>query len=233
MSNSIAVLFALDLGATIFQVNLINTVRSTMAIFLLIPFGILSDRFGRKPMIIYPRVIQFFGTLIPVFARNPTHLIMASIVGGFAGGSYFPVLLSMIADISDEEERREGISTLFLFSSIGMVVGPSFTAFLLLFPQITLRSIYQISAVAQFGVLIYLALVLKETKPSEKHTKIELVPQIKQLMSQTSFQGLLVVALLYNLYHSIFRNYAPIYGRVDLGLSDSQVVSFNTYRNFC
>ena len=203
-----------------------------MAIFLLIPFGILSDRFGRKPMIIYPRVIQFFGTLIPVFARNPTHLIMASIVGGFAGGSYFPVLLSMIADISDEEERREGISTLFLFSSIGMVVGPSFTAFLLLFPQITLRSIYQISAVAQFGVLIYLALVLKETKPSEKHTKIELVPQIKQLMSQTSFQGLLVVALLYNLYHSIFRNYAPIYGRVDLGLSDSQVVSFNTYRNF-
>jgi MFS family permease len=231
MSNSIAILFALDLGATIFQVNLINTVRSTMAILLLVPFGILSDRYGRKPMILYPRAIMFIGILIRVFARTPNHLIIASVVGGFAGGSYFPTLLSMIADISSEEEKREGISTLFLFSSIGMVVGPSLAAFLLLFPQITLRNIYQISAIAQFGALFYLASVIRETNPPEKQEKIEFLPQIKQLISQTSIQGLLVVAFLYSLYHSIFRTYAPIYGRLYLGLSDAEVASFNTYRN--
>ena len=52
MGNAIAVIFALDLGATIFQVNLINSVSSTMSILFLIPVGILSDRYGRKPMII-------------------------------------------------------------------------------------------------------------------------------------------------------------------------------------
>ena len=71
MSNSIAILYALDLGASILQVNLISTVRSTMAILLLIPFGILSDRYGRKPMILYPRAIMFIGTLIRVFAKSP------------------------------------------------------------------------------------------------------------------------------------------------------------------
>lgn len=231
MTGSIAILFALDLGATILQVNLINTMRSTMAIFLLVPFGILSDRFGRKPMILYPRAIMFFGTLIRVFARNPTHLIIASMVGGFAGGSYFPVLLSMIADIANEEEKREGISNLFVFSSIGMVVGPSLTAYLLLFNQITFRTIYQISAITEILILFYLSLVIKETKPPEKHAKIEFLPQIKQLFGQTSFQGLLVVAPLYMLYHSILRTYVPIYGRVSLNLTDSQIVSLNTYQN--
>jgi MFS family permease len=232
LSRSIAILFALDLGASIFQVNLITTVRSTMAILLLVPFGVLSDRYGRKPMILYPRAIMFIGTLIRVFARTPNHLIMASVVGGFSGGSYFPVLLSMIADISTEEEKRESISTLFLFSSIGMVIGPSIAAFLLLFPQITLRNIYQISAVAQFGSLFYLAYVIRETNPPEKEESVEFLPQIKELIGQTNLQGLLVVAFLFSLYHAIFRTYAPIYGRLSLGLTDAEVASFNSYRNF-
>ncbi len=231
MSNSIAILFALDLGASILQVNLISTVRSTMAILLLIPFGILSDRYGRKPMILYPRAIMFIGTLIRVYARTPSHLIIASIVGGFSGGGYFPILLSMIADISNEEEQREGISTLFLFSSVGMVVGPSLAAFLLINPQITMRNIYQITAIAELGALFYLALIIKETNPTEAKEKIEFLPQIKQLIGKTSFQGLFVVALLYSFYHSIFRTYAPIYGRLNLGLSDAQIASFSTYRN--
>jgi MFS family permease len=232
MSNSIAILFALDLGANIFQVNLINTMQSTMSILLLVPFGILSDRYGRKPMILYPRAIIIVGTVMRAFATNPNHLIIASLVGGFAGGSYFPVLLSMIADISKEEERQECISTLFLFSSIGMVLGPLLAAFLLLLPQITLRSIYQITAIAQLFVLLYLAIVIRETKPPlERQEKKEALTYIKQLISQTSFQDLLIVAFLYNFYHSIFRTYAPIYGRLNLNLTNAEIVSLDTYRN--
>jgi MFS family permease len=202
-----------------------------MAILLLIPFGILSDRYGRKPMILYPRAIMFIGTLIRVFARTPYHLIIAAIVGGFAGGSYFPILLSMIADISNEEEQREGISTLFLFSSIGMVVGPSLAAFLLLFPQITMRNIYQITAISQLGALFYLVMVIRETNPPIGQKETEFIPQIKELINKTSFQGLLFVAFLYSFYHSIFRTYTPIYGRLNLGLSDAEVASFNSIRN--
>jgi len=232
LSNSIAILFALDLGANIFQVNLIDTVRSTMSILLLVPFGALSDRYGRRPMIVYPRVIMFVGTLIRAFATDPNHLILASFVGGFAGGSYFPVLLSMIADIAEPEERQEAISTLFLFSSIGMVSGPLIATFLLKQPQITLRHIYQITAIAEIGVLIYLAILIRETKPqTEKSGKSESFPHIKKLIRETSFQDLIIMAFLYNFYHSIFRTYIPIYGRVNLNLTDAEVASFNLYRN--
>jgi MFS family permease len=137
----------------------------------------------------------------------------------------------MIADISNEDEQREGISTLFVFSSIGMVVGPSLAAFLLMFPEITMRNIYQITAVGELGALLYLAMIIKETNPSAGRKKTELLPQIKGLMSETSFQGLIFVAFLYSFYHSIFQTYAPIYGRVNLGLTDAQIASFSTYRN--
>jgi MFS family permease len=203
-----------------------------MSILLLIPFGILSDRYGRKPMIVYPRAIMLIGTLIRAFATHPNHLIIASLVGGFAGGSYFPILLSMIADISTPEERQESISTLFLFSSFGMVIGPTLSAFLLLFPQITLRSMYQLTAIGEIGVLIYLAKIIKETKPpAESEDETKPLPQIRELISQPKFQGLLIVVFLYSLFHSIFRTYTPIYGRLNLNLSDAQVVSFATYRN--
>jgi MFS family permease len=175
---------------------------------------------------------MLIGTLVRVFATHPNHLIMASLVGGFAGASYFPILLSMIADISTVEERQESISTLFLFSSFGMVIGPTISAFLLLLPQITLRSMYQISAIGEIVALIYLAIMIKETKTMVKtQEKIKPLSQIRQFLQQPRFQGLIIVVFLYGLYFSIFRTYTPIYGRLNLNLTDAEVVSFNTYRN--
>ena len=95
MTQSIAVLYVFELGGSISEVNLISTIRSAMGILLIVPFGILSDRFGRKPMVLYPRLIQFVGVIIYAFATHPNHLLIASLVGGFAGGAFFPVLLSL------------------------------------------------------------------------------------------------------------------------------------------
>ena len=100
MTWAISVLYALDLGASILQVNLITTIRSAMSILLLVPFGILSDRFGRRPMLLFPRIIVLIGLLIRTFATHPNHLLLAAFVGGFAGGGFFPVLLSMAADVA-------------------------------------------------------------------------------------------------------------------------------------
>jgi len=133
MTWSVSVLYALDLGADILQINLISTIRSTMGILLLVPFGILSDRFGRRPMVIYSRIMITFGTFIRMLAIEPNHLLFASFIGGFAGGGFFPILLSMIGDIATSKEQREAISTLYLFSSFGMLGGPIITSVLLSF----------------------------------------------------------------------------------------------------
>jgi len=231
MNQAISILFALELGADVLQINLITTIRSTMSIFLLIPFGILSDRFGRRPMVIYPRALMWLGTMVRAFATDPNHLLIASLVGGFSGGSYFPVLLSMIADMAEPEEQQESISILFLFSSIGMVFGPLITTLLLSFPQITLRNIYQISAIAEFSVLIYLATQIRETKLTTSFEQRGTIDSILDLLHKPNFQGLIAMVFMFFFSRSIIQTYLPIYASVDLKLSNAEVASFAFYRN--
>ena len=232
MSFGISVIYALDMGADILQINLITTIRSTMSILLLVPFGILSDRFGRKPMLLYPRFIMWFGTLIRAFASEPNHLLIASFVGGFSGGNYMPILLSMIADIAEPEEQHESITILFFFSSIGMVVGPLITTLLLNLPQITLRNIYQITAIAQIIIIAYLATQIRETNPMiSSDGKEGYRASIMGFVRQSGLKYILGMIFLYFFSRSIIQTYIPIYARIDLNLSDIEVSSLSFYRN--
>lgn len=229
---SISIIYALELGADILQVNIITTIRSTMGILLLVPFGILSDRLGRRPMILYSRGILFVGTMFRAFATEPNHLIIASFIGGFAGGGFFPVLLSMISDVAEQEELQEAISTLYFFSSIGMVIGPIITSLLLTLSQITLRNIFQIATVAQVALFLYLVTQIKETKyPSTEKVKTKSSTFVSDLLRQTNFQSLLLMASFYFFSRSIINTYIPIYARVQLNLSEAEVASFSISRN--
>jgi MFS family permease len=68
LAGAIGILYALELNADILQINLITTVGMIMGISLEIPFGMLPDRLGRKPMLIWSRTIIIAGTLIRLLA---------------------------------------------------------------------------------------------------------------------------------------------------------------------
>ena len=233
MTWSISVLYALDLGASILQVNLITTIWSTMGIVLQVPFGILSDRLGRKPMLLYPTFVGFMGSLIRALATDPSHLLLAAFVGGTAGGGFFPVLLSMIADVtSTREEQKKAIGTLYLFSSIGMLLGPVLCTILLSLPGIGLRNIYQLDAVAQAIVTVYIFVMVKEThSPVAKGEKTSYTANIRDLVRVKDYQRLLAMASLYFFFFSSMGTYIPIYSRQNLGLSDAEIASFSTFRS--
>ncbi len=232
MVGAIGVLYALELGADILQVNLITTISGAMGIFMMVPFGFLSDRFGRKPMLIIPRIIMLAGTLIQVLATQSDHLILASFIAGFTGGGFWPILASMVTDMVKREKAQEAISTLYLFSSFGMLLGPVLGSYLLTFSEIGLRNIYQLHLVVQAVVLLYMATKIKETHPKEdKGRGSDAVKQVKSLLTRRSFQTLLVIAALFFFYNSIINTYTPILGRQTLGLSDSEISSLSGYRN--
>jgi MFS family permease len=232
MTGAIAILFILDLGGTIFDINLITTISSAMGILLIVPFGMLSDRLGRRPTVLYPRIIMLIGTLIYAIATTPSHLIIASIIGGFAGGSFFPVLLSMIGDVAKPEERQEAISTFYLFSSIGMFIGPVITSALLTMPQITMRTIYQIVTIVQVGFTIYLITQIKETQSQQvKSEKIEYKEVILQLLKERTFLSIIFMSFLYMFFNSILSTYIPIYATLILKLSTAEIAFISTFRS--
>ena len=232
MTGSIDILYSLDLGANVFQVNLINTIQRTMSILFLVPFGFLSDRFGRKPMLLLSRSLIIVGTIIRVVASNPDHLIIAAFTGGFAGGGFFPLILSMLADVAEPDELHEAISTMYIFSSIGMLIGPTISSSLLTLPQVSLRNLYQINAILQLGLLVYIVAQIGETRPeSSNNEKGNLSVHLSELMHQRNFQNLLVLGCLYFFSMAIINTYIPIFARMDLNLTDSEIASFSIFRS--
>lgn len=229
MTWAIAVLYALDLKATLLQVNLITAIWGTMGIFLQVPFGILSDRFGRKRMLLIPQTMMLLGTTMRALATDPNQLIVASVVGGFAGGTFFPILLSMVGDITSAEERGEAIGTFFFFSSVGMLLGPTVASLILTLPFVQLRTIYQIDSVFQTLVLLYIVLTVKEPEKASVMTGYR--GSIAQLLREGGMIAATVMAALYFLYSAIMNNYVPIYARTVVGLSDPMIASFSSYRN--
>lgn len=230
MTWAIAVNYADSLNATLLQINLITTIWATMGIFLQVPFGILSDRFGRKRMLLIPQVMTLLGTVMRAFATDANQLIVASVVGGFAGGSFFPILLSIVGDVtSTADERSRGIALFFTFSSIGMLIGPTAASLILTLPFAEMRNIYQIDSMFQIFVVAYIALRLKETKGNVVHTSFR--GNVAQLLRERGMLAIIVMAALYFLHSSIMNNYIPIYAEKEVGLPVSLIASFSSYRS--
>ena len=232
-SGAIGIIYVLELGGGVFEVNLIGLISSIIGLILLVPFGIISDRFGRRKMLLYSGSISLLGIVIRAFATEPTHLLFAALVNGLAGlWGGFPLFLSMVNDLAKPNEQKKAINTFYFFSSIGMLTGPFICSVLLTQPQISLRNLYQIFSVIKLGELIYFATQIKETKHKNiRSEKIEYRTIVSDLLHQTNFQSIISMAFLFFFFYSIMTTYIPIYARIELNLSNAQVASFTTFRS--
>lgn len=231
--GTISILYALELGANILQINLITNISGTMAIFLEIPFGILSDRLGRKRMLLYSNILLIMGSVLRIFATEPNLLIFAAMFGG-ASGEFFPIMQSMIADITERNanSRQEAMSIMFLFSSIGMLLAPIVTSFILTLPQLGLRNICQIILMLQAAFIIYVTIQLSETKPKVSESSRDSYRlHVVDLLRRKSFQAIIVVGALNWFFRQTLLTYVKIYAKVDLNLSNAEVASVDIFSN--
>ncbi|MDC0596355.1 MFS transporter [Candidatus Pseudothioglobus singularis] len=130
----------------------------TQAIFQ-IPFGYLSDRFGRKPILLVGLLVFLLGSIM---AANTSNIIIVVIGRAFqGGGAISAVLMAFLADSVSEENRAKANAF------VGFQIGVAFMLSLLIGPIISSRvglsGLFWVIALLSF-IAMLIVLSLKQNK---------------------------------------------------------------------
>ena len=90
-----------------------------------IPFGKLSDRIGRKPVIIMGLILYAVGTLVFPFAQTWIHLVLFRVIQGMGGGMFWPAGTALITDSVPSGQRGRALGFFHAWVMLGLVFGPA------------------------------------------------------------------------------------------------------------
>jgi len=114
---------AKSFGATPFMVGLLMSVYSLMQFIFSPVWGQLSDRFGRRPIILMSLLGAGFAHLSFAFAQSLTGLMLARALAGLFGGN-ISTAMAYIADITEEKNRSKGMALVGAAFGLGFILGP-------------------------------------------------------------------------------------------------------------
>ncbi|WP_349254213.1 MFS transporter [Paenibacillus sp. RC67] len=86
--------------------------------------GNLSDKYGRKPMIIVGLFLFALSNLIAALASDLSLLFVSRLIGGIGSAALVPSIMAYVADITTNEQRGKAMSLLGTSMTSGFIIGP-------------------------------------------------------------------------------------------------------------
>lgn len=115
---------ALELGANEFETGLVFGLYALVGVVLVIPLGLLADRFGRRILIYIGLGALAIGSLGFAQATSLSMLYVTRLVQGIGGNAIWVGCLSMQGDLSSREGMARSLSWLTAAWSLGFMMGP-------------------------------------------------------------------------------------------------------------
>ncbi|WP_059036011.1 MFS transporter [Gordonia desulfuricans] len=114
---------AIDLNADTGQMTWIADGYTLALAAMLLPAGAIGDRFGRRELLIAGLVVFAIGSLVAIWAVDPTQLIITRIIAGIGAAFIMPTTLSLITSGVPEDKRSLGISIWAAIAGAGAIAG--------------------------------------------------------------------------------------------------------------
>ena len=141
-------------GATPTLIGIALGIYGLSQALLQIPYGMLSDRFGRKPLITLGLLVFICGSIVAALSHHIVGVIIGRALQG--AGAIGSTIMALVADLTREEKRTQAMAT------IGLTIGISFAVAMVLGP--TLNHYIHVSGIFWFtAVLGGLAIVVLHT----------------------------------------------------------------------
>ena len=149
---------------------------------LQIPFGMLSDRWGRKPIIVLGLIIFGIGSLIAATADSVHGLLIGRALQG--AGAVAAALMALAADLTRKECRTKAMAC------IGISIGAAFSiAFILgpiLYAYIGIKGLFYLSACLSILAIITLLTIVPNPTKKVRNVNPPNLRDIKSVLVNTS-----------------------------------------------
>lgn len=180
-----------DMGATALDLGLLLATSSAMQFLCAPAWGRLSDRFGRKPVLLAGLFGFGVSFVIVGFSTELWMLYASQLIGGILSAGIWPAALAYIADVTAPKERGNLIGMTGAASGLGMIIGPVASCLL---ATLSLQLPFFAAAVLAFATMAFVVLLLPESRlPGsrvEKHDKMAVFATLN-----TPLGGLLLIML--------------------------------------
>ncbi|MEU7324595.1 MFS transporter [Streptomyces griseoviridis] len=147
-----------------FLTTVIFAAYGAVAVVAILVSGALSDRYGRRPVLLVAVLLLLAGLVVFVFAAGPGYLVVARMLNGLGIGAIVVVGGAALLDVSPERAARSGTLTAIAFN-VGIAVAALGTAALAQTGFHPLFLPYLADALIAV-VLFVLLLVMREPHPS-------------------------------------------------------------------
>ena len=185
--------------------------------------GSLSDRFGRRPIILISTAGLGIDFVLMALAPNLWWLVVGRILGGLTSAS-IATIYAYIADITTPENRAKGFGLIGAAFSGGFILGPSLGGFL---GEIGPRVPFWVAACLSGIAFLYGLFVLPESLPREKRMafswkRANPLGALTLLKSHRQLLGLAGVEFVVLFSHYVFHSVFVLYTSYRYGFSTLQ-----------
>ncbi len=193
--------------------------------FLFMPVvGALSDRFGRRPVILISCLGLGLDFFLMALAPNLAWLFVGRVVSGITAAS-FGTAFAYIADVTAPEKRAAGFGMVGAAFGLGFVIGPAMGGVL---GQVDARLPFWVAGALALANAAYGFFVLPESLPPDRRSafswrKANPIGSLTLLRSHPELSGLAFTSFLMQLAHVVLPSVTVLYMGLRYGWNEMQV----------
>ncbi|MBK5260905.1 MAG: MFS transporter [Thermoanaerobaculia bacterium] len=195
--------YAREYGASGVVVGAVVGVYSIMQFFVAPVWGRLSDRIGRRPVLLISLAASCAGYLLFAFSRSLTVLFLSRIIAG-AGGANIGTAQAYISDVTSPQDRARGMGLIGAAFGLGFILGPPLSG--ILSAVGTSRGLHGnllpglVAGGLSFVALMLGVFVLAESKPADLKPRSGIAPQFDPRMWREMTSHPLLAAVMSGLF---------------------------------